>query len=106
MSATLLERPPPVSADLRAFARRLKELTAGEPQGDVAVRLRYTQSRVSQVMRGERPSREFVERLCEAYALDRGEWLALAGYGPQPPEMDERQDIAIRAVEEALSRRD
>lgn len=60
------------------FARRLKELVAGEHQIDVARKLNYTSARVSQMMRGERPSREFVERLIEAYGLNREEWLALA----------------------------
>jgi transcriptional regulator with XRE-family HTH domain len=54
-------------ADYLAFSRRLKELIARERLTDVAGRLGYTSARVSQLARGEKPSREFVYRLCEQY---------------------------------------
>jgi transcriptional regulator with XRE-family HTH domain len=103
----VLERPVPEGM---TFARRFKELTAGETQQQVARRLGYTTGRIGQVQRGEKPSREFVERLVEAYALDRGEWLDLAGlnrHGPEPE--NERESRIARlaaelAVEEAVRR--
>jgi len=88
---------PPLSG----FSRRFRELVAGEAQGDVGRRLGYTGGRIGQILRGERPSREFIERLIQAYSLDRDEWLALAGYGGPAP-VDERQAIAEAAAREAL----
>lgn len=81
----LLERQP-VAADPREFSRRFKELTVNEKQIDVAVKLGYKQSRISQVSRGERPSREFIERMIAAYDLPREEWLELAGFSPTVPD--------------------
>lgn len=91
-------------SELSPFTRRFREVIAQEPQQDVARRLGYTQSRVSQVARGEKPSRELVERLVQSYALPREEWLSLAGYGPRPTVEDERETIASRAAELALTR--
>lgn len=96
-------------ADYARFGRRLKELIAGEDQVDVGKRLGYTQSRVSQMCRGEKPSREFVERLVVAYDLPREEWLQLAGFREQEEEpaaySDEWADrIAERAVDKYLAR--
>jgi transcriptional regulator with XRE-family HTH domain len=89
-------------ADHQDFGRRLKELVAGQNQIDVANRLGYTAPRVSQIMRGEKPSREFVERLIEAYTLPREEWLAMAGFGPRGIDSDERQALAEAAAREVL----
>lgn len=85
------------------FTRRLRELIAQEnSQGDVARRMGYTGPRISQVARGERPSREFVERLIQAYDLDREEWLALAGYGET--ETDPTAALIQRAADAAVER--
>lgn len=84
------------------FSRRLKELLAGENQYEVAAKLGYTQSRVSQISRGEKPSRAFVERAIEVYDLPREEWLALAGYGPQQSEDDRLSQVATAAAQKAL----
>jgi hypothetical protein len=86
------------------FSRRFKELTAGESYGEIGRKLDYTAPRIGQVARGERPSREFVERLVEAYGLDREEWLALAGLGQREPREDERAATARLAAEEAVRR--
>lgn len=91
-------------ADYLAFARRLKELIAAEDQMEVAAKLGYTQSRVSQMCRGEKPARAFVERLIEVYNLPREEWLALANLGRPAAVDDERLEIARRAAEETVTR--
>jgi transcriptional regulator with XRE-family HTH domain len=82
----------------KVFARRFKELVAGENQVDVAVKLGYTAGRVSQIMRGERPSREFVERLITAYELPREEWLELGGYSGQSPARAEEDRFADKVA--------
>jgi hypothetical protein len=84
------------------FSRRFKELTAGESYGEIGRKLDYTAPRIGQVARGERPSREFVERLVEAYGLDREEWLALAGLGLREPKEDERTFVANLAATAAV----
>lgn len=89
--------------DPRRFGRRLMELTAGESQEEIGRKLGYTGSRIGQVQRGQRPSREFIERLVEAYTIDRKEWLELAGYrlGAPGASVDETM---VRSVEEAMRR--
>jgi transcriptional regulator with XRE-family HTH domain len=88
-----------------AFTRRFKAFLAEQPhQVEVANRLRYSPARVNQIARGERPSREFVERFIDAYDLDREEWLGLAGYGPRPSAEDEQRDLIRRTAEEVLRR--
>jgi transcriptional regulator with XRE-family HTH domain len=97
----------PMSEPSLAFARRFKELTAGQLQADVARRLGFTASYVSAIQRGQRPSREFVERVVEAYGVDREEWLRLGQIRPQAEvQEDERLDIARRAAEEVYRRRE
>jgi transcriptional regulator with XRE-family HTH domain len=83
------------------FSRKFRELVAGELQRDVANKLQFTASRISQIMRGEKPSREFVERVIEVYGVDREEWLGYAGFGPKGP-TDEREDLIRRTTEEVL----
>lgn len=77
---TPLELMTPRQPDHRPFTRRFRELIAGEEQEAVGQKLGYSQARVSQMARGHRPSREFVERLIDVYGLDRDEWLTLAGH--------------------------
>jgi transcriptional regulator with XRE-family HTH domain len=90
------------------FTRRLRELVAPESQQDVANKLDYTQGRVSQVLRGEKPSREFVERLIAAYDLPRDEWLASAGFVALPAEdaesatPDDMARVAAEAAQKAV----
>lgn len=83
------------------FTRRFRELIALESQGEVAGKLGFTQSRVSQIARGEKPSRQFVERLIETYELDREEWLALAGYS-RDVSPDPTAELIQRAADEAV----
>lgn len=89
----------------RSFQRRLQEFVAERDAKDVAQRTRYTVGRIYQLCRGEKPSREFVERLVEAYGLPREEWLTLAGIGLQSspdPEEALLARAAQRGAEEAL----
>lgn len=87
----------------RRFSRRLMEVTAGQSQEEVGQKLGYSGSRIGQVQRGQRPSREFIERLVEGYALDRKEWLELAGYRLGKPDAP-IDETTVRSVEEALRR--
>ena len=112
--------------DPMEFSRHFRELIVGERQADVARKLGYVQSRVSQVARGERPSRDFVERLVEVYELDRETWLQYAGFAPRPPveaeeerlrriigeeldrrrpDVDRRREVLIRRFDEVMARR-
>lgn len=97
---------PSAMPDHLTFGRKLKELLAGETGIEVARKLGYTGGRVSQIMRGERPSREFVERLIEAYALDREEWLAAAGFVTAEAEAErtsyDLKELARLTAEETL----
>lgn len=104
MSLSLTLPPSSGMSDHLPFTRRLKELIVQETQGEVANRLGYTPPRVSQIARGERPSREFVERLITAYDLPREEWLAMAGFGPKADPADEREEIANRAADKAVQK--
>jgi transcriptional regulator with XRE-family HTH domain len=89
-------------AALSAFTRRFREITAGMKQEDVGRKLGYSSGRIGQIQRGEKPGREFVERLIAAFELPREEWLELSGYGNLPdPGVDETM---VRSVEEAMRR--
>lgn len=90
--------------DYREFGRRLKELLAGVDQVDAAIRLGYTQSRISQMCRGEKPSKAFVQRLVEAYGLDENEWMTLAGL--REPDREAEDERFKRLVGEALDERE
>lgn len=71
-------------------------------QEDVGRKLGYTSGRIGQIQRGEKPGREFIERLIAGFDLPREEWLELAGYGAAPePGVDETM---VRSVEEAMRR--
>jgi transcriptional regulator with XRE-family HTH domain len=103
MWAACMTPNKPIPPETLAFARKLKELTAGETQTDIGRRLGFAGSYISQIQRGQRPSRNFVERLVEAYGVDREEWLRAAGFRPVPEEQeDERMEIARRAAAEIL----
>lgn len=91
---------PPPKVGTMEFSRRFRELVAGEQQREVANKLGYTASRVSQVLRGEKPSREFVERVVELYGVERDEWLGYAGFGPNARTTE--ADTIADAVEERL----
>lgn len=80
-------------SDPMEFSRHFKELIFGETQAAVARKLGFVQSRVSQIARGEKPSRDFVERLVEVYELDRDLWLQRAGFAPRPPVEDEDERL-------------
>lgn len=87
---------------LSHFTRRFREVTAGMKQEDVGRKIGYTAGRIGQIQRGEKPGREFVERLIAGFDLPREEWLELAGYGNAPdPSVDETM---VRSVEEAMRR--
>lgn len=108
MNQATLATPRPSPAPMRipdhtAFTRRFKELIALHSQQDVARAIGFTQGRISQIARGERPSREFVERTISAFELDRDEWLGLAGYGPKEPEPT-LQEMLTQAAEEGARR--
>lgn len=103
-----LTLPPPVRTMPAAppnsqFARRFRELIAAEPaQWAVGQKIGCTQSYVGQIARGQsHPSRELVERIIDAYALPREEWLNLAGYGKQAPEdpLQQIQESIARMLE-------
>lgn len=93
----------PTPTALSPFTRRFRELTAGQRQEDIGRRLGYSGARIGQIQRGERPGREFVERLITAYELARDEWLELSGYGA-PPEPSAVDETMVRSVEEAMRR--
>lgn len=84
------------------FSRRLRELVAGEQQREVANKLGYTASRISQILRGEKPSREFVERVIEVYEVDRDLWLGYAGYGAAARFADPTEAVASAVVRQLL----
>src|SRR5262245_32849258 len=83
------------------FTRQLRRLLMGQSNESVGQRLGYSLSRIGQVLRGERPSREFVERLIEVYELPREEWLSLAGYAWEA-KPDRETRLALRVAEETV----
>lgn len=97
----VVSNPPPKVAPME-FSRRLRELVAGEQQREVANKLGYTASRISQILRGEKPSREFVERVIEVYEVDRDLWLGYAGYGAAARATDPTEAVASAVVRQLL----
>jgi transcriptional regulator with XRE-family HTH domain len=97
-------------AGLMAFSRALKEFLANRNQYDVAAEMGYSQARISQIARGEKPSRAFVERLIETYDLPREDWLEKAGMRPADPDAENEREHRIArlaadlAVEETVKR--
>lgn len=83
------------------FADRLRRLLDdhGEKQPMAARRLGYTHAWLNRVINGDRPSREFVERVADVYKADREELLTLAGFNRTPYE-----DPVVRATENAAGR--
>lgn len=83
------------------FADRLRRLLEehGEKQPMAARRLGYTHAWLNRVVNGDRPSREFVERVADVYKADREELLTLAGFNRTPYE-----DPVVQATEAAAGR--
>jgi transcriptional regulator with XRE-family HTH domain len=70
------------------FYTRLKALTRGETQHQVARRLRISTAKYQRIaQRHQSPDAGFVERLVQAYGVDRAEWLALLPEPEPEPEI-------------------
>jgi hypothetical protein len=88
--------------ELPEITQRLRELWAGKSQDQVGIELGYTGSYIGQVQRGQRPSREFIERAIARYELDRQQWLEWSGYAAAPSRQDERQALIADTAREVL----
>lgn len=98
---------PGIPEDPLIFARKLKEWIVENDltQKEVAIALGYKAPRVSQVLGGERPSREFVERLIAKYGLPREEWIAAFNALRAAPGGGDHTEALLKRTAEETARR-
>jgi transcriptional regulator with XRE-family HTH domain len=81
------------------FTRLFRELTEPLTKAQVAKRIKVTPSYVSQLRAGTYgPSRDLIERIIEAFDLDRATWLRAAGFRAPGDLHPDPEDVLIERL--------